>query len=303
MAVVDARDGHAAEEVAFWLRAPVRVVRTSLASMDAALRRLEARPAPLGMEALAPPMGAPEREEPPAAGDPGPGPNIPIPLTRRNQAALDAAPMVAPAEERDAGAHARDPVLDLSRRKAPPSAPAEATPPPTQRGPFSTSVEPAPKVGDIRSVVERLKTASDRDRIVDLVVEGARTVAKRVAVLAIKRDAIVGWACSPEVADQATFRKVRLSTAAPTVLTEALEQGGAWLARFPRNLAHAPLLEMLKQSPSDDIAIAGVGVEGRPALAIVAADLADPSVAKKCVAELSVVAGEALARLLRERRK
>jgi hypothetical protein len=60
---------------------------------------------------------------------------------------------------------------------------------------------------------------------------------------------------------------------------------------------------MLKQSPSDDIAIAGVGVEGRPALAIVAADLTDRSLAKKCVGELAVVAGEALARLLRERRK
>ena len=57
VAVVDARDPHGAEEVAFWLGAPVRTVRTSPAAMEAALRRLDEGPASLGMQALAPPIG------------------------------------------------------------------------------------------------------------------------------------------------------------------------------------------------------------------------------------------------------
>src|SRR5271170_293013 len=44
VAVVDARDPHPVEEVAHWLKAPVRMVRTSMASMDGALRRIHAKP-------------------------------------------------------------------------------------------------------------------------------------------------------------------------------------------------------------------------------------------------------------------
>jgi len=44
VAVVDSRDPHAVEEIAHWLNAPVRTVRTSLASMEAALMRLGEEP-------------------------------------------------------------------------------------------------------------------------------------------------------------------------------------------------------------------------------------------------------------------
>jgi hypothetical protein len=127
-------------------------------------------------------------------------------------------------------------------------------------------------------------------------------VAGRVGVLAVKRDAMVGWACSPEVADLATFRKLRVPTATPTVVGEAIEQGGVWLARLPRDLSHAPLLEAFR-SPSDEIAIAGVRVEGKPALGVIAVDLGEKPVAKKHLAELATAAGDALTRLLRDRRK
>lgn len=91
VAVVDARDPHGAEEVAYWLGAPVRTVRTSLAAMEAGLRRLEDGPGSLGMQALAPPIDS-VPPPPPDAG--APGPNIPIPLTRRNASAVEI-PVVA----------------------------------------------------------------------------------------------------------------------------------------------------------------------------------------------------------------
>jgi hypothetical protein len=306
VAVVDARDTHAIEEVAFWLGAPVRLVRTSLASMDAAFRRMDEKPSTLGMEALAPPIDTPEA--PPRDDGPTAGPNIPIPLTRRNSALLELPQPLSPAEETRAGDGGREHVLDLQRRK--PAQPPPSVAPTTQRGPFSpspsarvaapTAAPPPPPVLDAAA---ELRGARDRDRIVDLLVAGTRTVAGRVAVLAVRRDTITGWACSAEIADAATFKRVSFSATAPTVLTEVIEQGGAWLARFPHDLAHAPLLEMLKPGPAEEVAIASVRVEGRAALVVLAAGLTDASRAKKYLGELVAEAGEALARILRERRK
>ncbi len=308
VAVVDARDTHAAEEVAFWLGSPVRMVRTSLASMDAAFRRLDEKPASLGMQALAPPIDTAEATAPDEP--PGPGPNIPIPLTRRPSTVVELPVTPAPAEERGARDSLREPVLDLQRRK--PAAAASVVPT-TQRGPFSPDpriaqppaappVAPAPAGPPVDALAE-LRGATDRDQVVDLIVTGTRAVAGRVAVLTVRRDVLTGWACSAEIADPAAFRKVTLATTPPTVLTEVIEQGGAWLARFPRDLAHASLIELLRQPPDEEVAIAGVRVEGRATLVILAARLADRPRAKKVLAELALEAGEALARILRERRK
>src|SRR5271165_567709 len=63
VAVVDARDPHPVEEMAHWLRAPVRMVRTSLAAMDTALRRLHAKPQD-GPRPLAAPIWVPPANEP-----------------------------------------------------------------------------------------------------------------------------------------------------------------------------------------------------------------------------------------------
>ena len=354
VAVVDARDAHGAEEIGFWLGAPVRLVRTSLASMDAAFRRLDEKPATLGMEALAPPIDT--RHSTPPDDGAAPGPNIPIPLTRRPSTTLIELPY-APIEERSAAPAAREPVLDLQRRKvpgAPPSAPGVPPPPSvapaTQRGPFNpsrvarpaappfglsptpvavtmtapssrpapppvpppppmpgpASRAPAPKLPPPPApadVIADLRSARDRDRVVELLLNGTRAVAGRVAVLAVKRDSLTGWACSPEIADAATFRKVTLSTTTPTVLTEVIEQGGAWLARFPHDLAHAPLLEMLRLAPAENVAVAGVRVEGRATLVVIASRLTQLSQAKKVLADFTSEAGEALGRVLRERRK
>lgn len=44
VAVVDCADAHSAGEIAYWLKAPVRVVRASLAAMTAALSEVAMRP-------------------------------------------------------------------------------------------------------------------------------------------------------------------------------------------------------------------------------------------------------------------
>ena len=64
VAVVDARDPHPVEEMGHWLRAPVRMVRTSLTSMEAALRRIHEKPEH-GVRTLAAPIWVPSTGDPP----------------------------------------------------------------------------------------------------------------------------------------------------------------------------------------------------------------------------------------------
>jgi hypothetical protein len=310
VAVVDARDPHAVEEISYWLDAPVRTVRTSLASMEAALKRLSDAP-DAGMRSLAPPMwlppdSAPPRTKTPTYGSPafdatGIGQEIPIPLSRRSVSAPPIVDLGPPVIERDARGD-DDPVLDLKRRKS--SAPAGASPPsspPTARGPFSAS-SLQPPLEDADPVLDAIRGATDRDRIFELLVVGVSSVARRCAVLAVRRDAIVGWTCSPDL-DRTAFRAVRISLSARTVLSETLKHDGVTLARIPRDAAHAPLLAAITAPPPGEVALVAVHVEGKAVAVVLADDLGEALKATERMQDLGRAAGAALARLLRERRK
>jgi len=308
VAVVDARDSHAADEISYWLKAPVRVVRTSVASMDAALRRVDSTPE-IAMRPLAPPMGAPVL--PGLSGGAGPGdetgtgPNIPIPLTRRSlfPAGGDAGmPASARDRSRERGAE-NEAVVDLRRRK--PGGPASEGPvpeaPPTQRGPYAPN--PPAAAEPASATVEKMHRAQTRDQIFELLVSGAGAVARAVVVLAVRRDAIVGWAGSPGIAEHASVRALRMPVSGRTALDEGLDHAGIRLVRLPDDPVHAPLAALLGIPPASAVAIGAVRVEGRPAAVVVAAGLVDSIRAMSHMADLTPAAGESLARLLRERRK
>lgn len=337
VAVVDARDPHPVEEIAFWLRAPVRMVRTSLAAMDAALRKLHERPADTGPRSLAPPIWVPPASIPPrdisrtpaygvqaldsppappvpvVASPPAPDdaldetrvtevsdfgtahPNIPFSLTRRSvpplppdlRAAIEkrSAPPDLPIELRTLSRRPEtEPVLDLRRRKsvAPPNAPPMPFPP---AGP----------------ALDAIRAAPDRDAILEQVVAGARGVAHKVAVLAVRKDILVGWTCSPELAERATFRTARISAAVSEVLSSALESDAAVLARIPKDATHAPLLAAMRVPPAGEVALVTVRVDGKPVALVLADELIDAAPATQRLEEIARVAGQALERLLRER--
>jgi len=308
VAVVDARDPHAADEIAYWLRAPVRVVRTSITSMDSALRRLEAPPEP-EMRPLAAPMGLPSpaglRGSRPAE-EIMSGPNIPIPLTRRSLLPASPGEVGPPAIEKDAASAGRpgdrEPVLDLKRRRA--DAPASHQPvpeaPSTRRGPFGPpAVAPAPE--PVTAITEKMQLAQHRDRVLELLVSGVEAVAKSVVVLAIRRDAITGWTASAGIG--AGLRDLRMPTSVRTVLDEGLDHAGIRLVRMPDDAVHAPLMTLLGIRPGSAVAVGAVRVEGKPAAVVVAAELVENLRAMSRMADLTPAAGDALARLLRERRK
>jgi hypothetical protein len=416
IAVVDARDPHPAEELTYWLKAPVRVVRTSIATMEAALLRIvarvEAEPEPdLGMRSLAPPIWAPSPSPVPPAflrtplygssafdaaaanlEPPAEDPDIAIPLTRRNASVVGhrivdvgaevAAGVGLPAAERDGHAGpARgdaEPVLDLKRRKArstlplpellgpasgvlastgavstgavassavassavassaaasgvassksasslagglpsasAPSARAGSAPAASSReapassgreAPPSTAPRPtAPATpGALGSVLDRMLQTQSRDEIFDLLVAGTRAVARRAGVLAVRRDALTGWTASRELAERQALRGVRLPNAMKTVFHEAFDREGAVMTRIPSDVAHAPLVAVMRSPPSGEVAVAGVVAEGKPIAVLFADGILEAAPALERLGVLSRTAGEALARLLRERRE
>lgn len=343
VAVVDARDPHPVEEIGHWLKAPVRLVRTSISSMEAALLAISGRPegdTDIGMRALAPPIWAPAPAPAPVFPGHTPAYGVPafdarslqdphtlpggferdsemaIPLTRRNlgpDPIIELSPEAARRARRDT-----DPILYLKRRKlgtlnlGDPLAgledrtdPAIAPPAPAHR----TDPAPPPELSSVlgfADVIEAMDEAHDRDRILDLLVSGVRRIARRVAVLAVRRDALVGWTGSAELADRARLRTVRLVNAMRTVLHEALDREGAELVRVPKDAAHAPLLSIMTPPPSGSIGLAAVRTEGKSIAVVFAADFlepAAPSASVERMAYLAHAAGESLGRLLRERRK
>ncbi len=343
VAVVDARDPHPVEEIAFWLRAPVRMVRTSLAAMDSALRKMQEKPVEVGPRSLAPPIWVPPASMPPrditrtpaygvqAATDPAPittipaeppavplddaldetsitevtdfgvaGPNIPFKLTRRSlpplppelQAATEKRSVPPdllnePLELRTPSRKPEaEPVLDLRRRKS--IAPSNAPP------------LPFPPAGP---ALDAIRSAPDRDSILEQVVAGMQVVARKVAVLAVRKEMLVGWTCSPELADRATLRTARISAAVSDVLSSALASDTAVLARIPKDAAHAPLLAAMKVPPAGEVALVTVRVDGKAVALVLADELLDAAPATERLQEIARVAGQALERLLRERHK
>lgn len=305
VAVVDARDPHPVQEVAHWLRAPVRMVRTSLAAMDSALRRLDTKPEPPGVRPLAAPIWVPAPEPPvdlaktPAYGSPivdetklrELDEDIPIPLKRKSLPSAPAVDVGPPAVEKESEPRPEteketetDPVLDLRRRKS-------------SNPPEEELLAPA------ETVLERIRDAADRDQILELVIEGVRSVAPRVAVFAVRKDSLVGWTCSRDMADRVALRSSRFTPGPDTALDGVLASEGATFVRIPKDALHAPLLGGLSRAPTGDVALAAIRVEARPVALVMADGYGDELATARRIEEVALAASEALARLLRERRR
>ncbi|HEX3770113.1 MAG TPA: hypothetical protein VHV30_04580 [Polyangiaceae bacterium] len=374
VAVVDARDPHPAEELGYWLKAPVRVVRTSIATMEAALLRIVARvesdpePDP-GMRSLAPPIWTPSPSPIPAAllrtpmygskafdaavasfeAGPPEDADIVIPLSRRNivgQPAIevggDPYPVFDDPFEEGAGGGDRDgePVLDLKRRRrtgtlplpgslppAPPSiqtaGPLSGIPSstgatgsagamgasassgaPSRRSPPSTVPLPTSSKypGALGTVIDRMLATPERDEIFELLVAGTRAVARRAGVLAVRRDALAGWTGSRELAERQVLRNVRLPNAMKTVFHEAFDREGPAVVTVPSDVAHGPLLTVLRSPLSGLVAVAPVLAEAKAVAVVFADGITEAAPALERLNVLARTAGEALGKLLRDKR-
>jgi hypothetical protein len=350
VAVVDARDSHPVEEMAHWLKAPVRMVRTSLAAMDAALRRVHEKHE-AGMRPLAAPIWVPSATEPrpdlprtPAYGSPAVeassspaadeadeadessmngelqptahDPDIPIPLMRKSLASVTVSDLGPPAVERGVPADV-EPVLELRSRR--PAGAASAIGPQAREGAPETepvldlrkrkslhsvppSAPPSP-FEDVGPRLDAIRAAPDRDTILEEVVLAVRTIARKVGVMAVRRDALVGWSCTAEFAERTTFRAARLPMTMSGVLGVALASPSAELARIPKDGTHAPLLAAMISPPAREVGMVAIRVDSKPVALVLADDMDDALVGAQRLELVARVAGQSLARLLRERRK
>jgi hypothetical protein len=319
VAVVDARDKHAANEVGFWLDAPVRILRTSMASMDAALARMESTTVDRGVHPLAAPIWVPStRERRPVAETPIYGTpavnldelhareaaasrdiDIPIPLSRRNVASPQIVEVdgdaVLPLVTRSRASSpivqddALEPVHELKQIRAPRVPPAKPI----------ADLAPSMPYADPSTLLARLRAANDRDSVVGLVLAASRTVARRVAVFAVKRDELAGWACTPEVGERAKLREVHIPVASSSLFAQALA-GGTHLGRLARSEALAPLLAVMGETATE-VAVSAIMVEGRPTLLVLSDELGDSLLATQRLDEIARTAGTSLSNIVRKR--
>jgi hypothetical protein len=212
-----------------------------------------------------------------------------------------------------------------SLRPPSPAAGAPATAPSTLIPPPTTSVPPAPNTEQRLPVVEldameapesfetfeppmrrfdgetillRMRAARDRDALFGLLTLGAKNVARRIALFALKRDELVGWSCTPSFGDAGALRAVTIPVKFPSALSIAITNGH-YLGPLYKSEAHDPILEIMGTA-SRDVAAYPVRVKGRAALVILADELGDTMLATRRLEELATVAGETLSRFMRE---
>jgi hypothetical protein len=289
VAVADGRDPHGPLEIAAHLGLRTEPFRARLGPLLAAIDRLDgaARSGPVPLAApmwVRPDLARMAKMRTPAWGTPIPSPP---------------SPSVAPHVVRVTDSER--PIPLLRRSKAPRAEPQrDAEIPPASRRPARSSFVTGPlPLPPAEPVLAALRAAHDRDAVIALVLTGVHAVARRVAILVVKRDLFLGWACTPEFCDVRTLRAVQIPTTSPSILATAAA-AGTYLGPIFETEAHVPLLQAMGRA-SRDVAITPVRVSGRPALILVADELADAALSTQRIDEIAEEAGKALGRVVRRR--
>ncbi len=187
------------------------------------------------------------------------------------------------------------PVVEVPRPTRVPAPPSRRSSQPMMSAQTGIPHLPFPDVGPILAAMEE---ANDRDAIIALLISGMRAFARRVAVMAVKRDAFHGWSCNAEFGDARAWRSVQVPTNVPSVLATAAA-GTSYLGPLFRTDGHMPIIEFMRE-PSRDVAIDSVRVDMRPVLILIADELGDTALGTKRLDQLAKAAGVALGRAIRK---
>jgi len=319
VALADALDTHAADEIAFYLGAPVRVVRAPLAALEEGLARTRPARAPsspglpplsravrgapiVSVEALPPehPSTVSERPLPLVRRGSEPPLDIPIPLSRRMNIPRITAQPDAPYEERaddDDG-----PVVELRRSKTPstqamPAVRLESPPPRPLEPPLPepappAAAEPAP----LHQLLRQMTQATARDPLMELVLMAIHGVAPKVALFAAKKEAFTGWMCTPEFGSRTTLADVRIEVRVPSVFGTTAA-AGQFRGPLIRSGTHAGLFNFVKATQPEVLAVA-IRAAGKPVVIALAYEIADVPLAMNVMTEVARVAGDTLERIV-----
>jgi hypothetical protein len=169
--------------------------------------------------------------------------------------------------------------------------------PQTSRGPFSPKapVAPFPSIDGVLAALDKART---RDEVIEGLIAGMSTVARRVGAFAVKKKGIRGIACNRDFGETETFREIEIPIDAPTVLGIAVSRG-SYLGPLPATPPHEALLHFMKGT-SGEVAAVLVSVAGRPAVVLFADALGDTMIATRRAEELGREASRAFSRILTE---
>jgi hypothetical protein len=141
-----------------------------------------------------------------------------------------------------------------------------------------------------------MESATTRDDVIDCVIVGMSTVARRVGVFAVKKGHFRGVACNIALGDADRFRAIEISAEATTVLGIAATSG-SYLGPLPVTKPHQDLLAFMKDA-SSDVHASLIRVAGRPAVVLFADGLGDTVIAARRAEELGREASLALSRIV-----
>jgi hypothetical protein len=212
--------------------------------------------------------------------------NIPFELTRRGAVPAPASGVALRANERPP--QSTDPALHVLWSHDPAG---------------STPRKVIVLADSLAETLAAVHAATNRDAIFKLLLEGIHPVAPRVGVFAVKRGVLVGWTCSPEAGDEATFRATQIIPPPKSVLVYALLAEDVVVTSIPDDPLHAALQGAMRAPIAGDVAIAAVRVAKKPVALVLADGWSDAVRASNYIQQVASAAGAALARLVRERRK
>ncbi len=338
VALADASDAHAADEMSFYLGAPVRVVRSPLGAIESAIaqarRSAYQSSTPPSSNPISVPPPSPVRaplKTPPWGSQTFTGrghdetgrahmANVcerPIPLIpktppseRAEDFAIPLARKTAPGEGLLALAQAAqdedndEPVVELRRAKSAkpaPVAPLPSRPPQgTSRWPREDGAPLTIPATPFNQVLREMHKAVARDPLMELVLAALRPVAPRTALFAVKKEGYAGWMCTPEFGDRALLADIRVDTRKVSLFgTTAV--AGTYVGPMSQNEAHAPLTKFVR-SPDAELLCAAIKAAGKPVVIVLSYNVPDPVHAMSVFTEVTRAAGDALERILRAKR-
>jgi hypothetical protein len=303
VAAVEPLDPHIVQEFTYHFDQPVRVLQASHEAVKAALDRLQ--------------QGAKVSVLPPARASTALGSDAPIPLVKLDTGVRSDAPI--PLVRRSMLPQRAPSAVPIRSSVPPPGVLPEAEgvaaswrskPPPTdlvagaevERRAAAAAKRPsvAPTPANTASTREKLEGASSPEAVLELLRDCMAPAAS--VVFAIKNASFDGRVASPSIEQRKSAKQISLLSHQPSVLETAVKSG-FYLGPIPNTPNHRELRDALPPDALDEVYVTVVTVSDRPSLIWLLAGFEQSLDLTRRADEIALVAGRALARILRERKR
>jgi hypothetical protein len=297
VAAVEPLDPHIGQEFAYHLDQPVRVLLASHEAVKGALDRLQHG----SKVSVLPRHRGPSSDAPiPLVKLDGARSDAPIPLVRRSMLPLRP-PSAVPASRSalPAGLPEAERVA-LSWRAKPPPVDLVAGAAQLDEQAAQAAVAAQPVAVDRASTRERLEEATSPEAVLDLLRDCMAPAAS--IVFAVKNASFDGRVASPAVAARVSAKQLSLLSHQPSVLETAVKSG-FYLGPIPNTPNHRELRDALPADTANEVYVTVITVSDRPSLVWLLAGFEQSLDLTRRADEIALVAGRALGRILRARKR